>query len=156
RDQARERERSVVRAFLRALGARFDESELANPDADPPDVTFRTAQFEVVESLREDRARGDEWKETLKKRREAKSIADLMTTYRPRPPLELPDILPAIAETAQRKFVRYGMSTARQIDLLVYVNREATLRTTTTSAFTPDLLGAWRSVSFLCAPVAVV
>jgi putative endonuclease (uncharacterized protein DUF1780) len=42
-----ERERMVVRAFLRCIGISFSESEIRSREDDPPDVMFREARFEV-------------------------------------------------------------------------------------------------------------
>ena len=46
-----ERERSVCRAFLRTIGVKFNESELVAPTAEPADVAFRTARFQIREML---------------------------------------------------------------------------------------------------------
>lgn len=42
-DMKSERERSVCRAFLRAIGVAFEEHELIAPSTEPADVAFRTA-----------------------------------------------------------------------------------------------------------------
>jgi hypothetical protein len=42
-----ERERSVSRAFLRAIGISFIDSELIAPTVEPADVAFRDARFQV-------------------------------------------------------------------------------------------------------------
>src|SRR5208337_1429039 len=55
----------ACRGFLRAAGISFDSSELIAPPSDPPDVAFRSAQFEVVESQEAGRRRHDEYKAKL-------------------------------------------------------------------------------------------
>jgi hypothetical protein len=47
-----ERERSVCRAFLRALGVSFADSELIAPTIEPADVSFRQLRFQGRELLR--------------------------------------------------------------------------------------------------------
>lgn len=42
-----ERERSVCRAFLRAIGVSFEESEIIAPTDEPADVAFRDARFQI-------------------------------------------------------------------------------------------------------------
>jgi len=48
-----ERERSVCRAFLRALGVSFNDGELIAPAVEPADVSFRDARFQVRDLLRD-------------------------------------------------------------------------------------------------------
>lgn len=47
-----ERERSVCRAFLRAIGVSFIDNELIAPTVEPADVAFRQARFQVRDLLR--------------------------------------------------------------------------------------------------------
>lgn len=67
-----ERERTVCRAFLRAIGVSFIDSELHAPTVEPVDVEFRDARFQVRDLLR-DRKRGDDWKNRETRYAEAQS-----------------------------------------------------------------------------------
>ena len=45
--QKPERERMVVRAFLRCIGVQFSDSDIAAGTEEPVDVTFLSARFQV-------------------------------------------------------------------------------------------------------------
>ena len=79
-----ERERWVVREFLTNLGLVFTDAEVRSPDQDPPDVTFREANFEIKEILSKGRRRHQEYKEGLQKALDAESPSDLVEMYTPR------------------------------------------------------------------------
>ena len=54
-----ERERMIVRAFLRCLGVSFSDDEIQPSTEEPIDVRFRSARFQIMEIVG-DKKRGDE------------------------------------------------------------------------------------------------
>jgi hypothetical protein len=151
-----ERERAVVRAFLRCIGVTFAESEIVAPASEPVDVSFRDARFQVREILQQGRRRGDEVK--LKAR--AQSIDDATVTWKPPPtPMSAEELTLAITQALDEKARKYGRSQCSRLDALVYVNLTLTsvLRPDTTPGNTAGLTAqAWRSVSLVFPPYGIV
>mgnify|MGYP001560367699 CR=1 FL=1 len=151
-----ERERAVVRAFLRCIGVTFAESEIVAPSSEPADVSFREARFQVREILQQDRRRGDEWK--LKAR--SQSMDDASVTWKPPPtPMSAEELTLAITQALDAKAQKYGRSQCSRLDALVYVNLTWTrvLRPDTAPGNTAGLEAqAWRSVSLVFPPYGVV
>jgi hypothetical protein len=152
-----ERERSVCRAFLRAIGVPFEEQELIAPAAEPTDVSFRTARFQIRELLEPGRKRGDELKEKEKKYIEAKSMNELLEPISFPKSVNLKTFLPEIVEALTEKAQKYGAG-CNAIDALVYVNIED--RYLSADSYMPmldDLKSQkWRSASFLFPPYGVI
>jgi hypothetical protein len=116
-----ERERSVCRAFLRAIGVAFEEHELIAPTTEPADVAFRTARFQIREILEKNRRRGDDWKEKEKKYSQATSLDELLESYFPPISVNLELLVPEIVTAMSEKAQRYGAG-CKDIDALVYIN----------------------------------
>jgi hypothetical protein len=99
-----ERERMIVRAFLRCVGVLFAEREITSCMHDPPDVLFRDARFEVMEDLG-GRKRGDEWREREQRWANAEGIADLAEPYSASAPMPIAEAFPrsvdALANSGQ-------------------------------------------------------
>src|SRR3989338_6528208 len=66
-------EKRAVRGFLRALGVTFLEEELQPGQAEPIDVCFRDARFQVTERLDLCSRRNLEWRQVAERRRKAMS-----------------------------------------------------------------------------------
>jgi hypothetical protein len=115
------REMSVVGAFLRGIELPFDAIEVQPNRFDPPDVLFRDACFEVFVSFGSERACHREWKIELEKRKNAKTLAELMTPYAA--PVERPWCSVAVdfLKTLGNKARKYG-GLCSKLDLLVYIN----------------------------------
>ncbi len=152
-----ERERSVCRAFLRAIGIAFEEYELIAPTVEPVDVAFRTARFQIREILEPNRRRGDDWKEKEKKYAEASSLNKLMEPYSPPTSVELQILVPEIVEALSEKAQKYGAG-CNDIDALVYVNLKDQFLAADSDLPNLDELQSqgWRSVSFVFSPYGVI
>lgn len=150
-----ERERAVCRAFLRAVGVSFNESELIAPTIEPADVAFRDAQFQVRDILR-GRKRGDDWKNKKKQYDQAQSIADLVESYSPPVPVSLASLVPEVTEALSEKAARYGIGCSR-LDALIYVDLEdAFLEANSHISDVAELeQQGWRSVSLFFSPYGV-
>lgn len=151
-----ERERSVCRAFLRALGIPFKDTELIAPTEEPADVAFRGARFQVRDLLR-GRKRGNDWKNKDKQYAEARCVGDLVQPYSPPVSISFGSLMPELATVLSEKAAKYGTS-CKDLDALIYIDLEDTF-------LTPDALApnttelenqGWRSVSLLFTPYAVV
>src|SRR5260221_5109724 len=80
-DKKLERETYTVRTLLRHLGVEHDEAEIPPEPAEPPDMNFRGARFEIKEMLDRDRRRHDEYRQKLRKPVTAKSPSQLSRHY---------------------------------------------------------------------------
>lgn len=151
-----ERERSVCRAFLRAIGVLFIEKDLIAPTAEPADVAFHDARFQVRDLLR-NRKRGDIWKNNEKRYAEAQSLADVGEPYSPPCPTSLRDLLPEVAAALAEKAKKYGTG-CKDLDALMYVDLADTfLEANASIPDTSQLQNqGWRSVSLLFVPYGSV
>ena len=146
-----ERERRTCAAFLRCLGINFTPKEIVSVKTDPPDVTFRSAHFEVVEVLDEGRKRHDEWKSEHQRRLTAEGLDDLVEPYRPPEPTPFADILNLIINALAKKSARYGETVCLELDALVYVNLLSNVLDPKSPIPNSDELPVqgWRSVSMI-------
>jgi hypothetical protein len=151
-----ERERSVCRALLRALGVSFADRELIAPTVEPADVSFRELQFQVRELLR-GRRRGDDWKSKQMQYAEARSVSDLLHPYSPPIAISYKSLVPEVAAALSEKATKYGAG-CKTLDALVYIDLEDTfLNAISPMPDTAELEHqGWRSVSLLFSPYAVV
>jgi len=150
-----ERERAVVRAFLRCSGVTFVESEIVSPSSEPADVSFREGRFQVREILQQGRRRGDEWK--LKAR--AQSMDDVMVTWKPPAPMSAEELTETITQALDEKAQKYGRRQCSRLDALVYMNLTLSrvLRLDTAPGSTAGLAAqAWRSVCLVFPPYGIV
>lgn len=152
-----ERERSVCRAFLRAIGVSFEESEIIAPTEEPADVAFRDARFQIRDLLEPDRRRGSDWKEMEKKYENAESLNKLLEPYSSPTNIELDTLAHQITVALSVKAHKYGRGCSK-IDALVYVDLKN--RYLPTGCRFPNLdtliSQGWRSASFLFPPYGVV
>lgn len=161
-----ERERMVVRAFLRCLGIEFLDDEIKVAQAEPIDVAFRSARFQVTELLGEWRKRGDEWREREKRYQSAESLLDVVEPAKsPKdystPAMSFGEVAACIAARLSDKLERYGESGCSDVDALVYVNLEGRYLWPTEA--NPNLEAlcilrgqGWRSASVLFLPYSIV
>ena len=152
-----ERERSVCRAFLRALGVSFDDSELSAPTDEPADVGFRQARFQVRDLLESDRRRGDDWKEKEQEYGDATLIAETKKPYSPPTPVDVNDLIPEVNAALSKKAKKYGVG-CKNLDALIYVDLENKFLAPDSSVSNVESLKSqgWRSVSLLFSPYSVV
>jgi hypothetical protein len=150
------REKSVCRAFLRALGVSFEESELVAPAEEPADVLFRECRFQVQERV--DHKRGNNWRKRLARYSEATSVEEVMEDLPALTPIRIDDLLSEIAWNLGTKARKYGTQGCSGLDALVYV--DSTIRLLFTeppwNAVAGMQLQGWRSVSMLLPPQSLV
>lgn len=147
-----ERERCVVRAFLRCLGVSFTEKDLLVDQPEPVDVAALGARFQVTEVLFEDRRRHQEYKERLGKLNQLTSDEELWE------PWENPRAV-SWGEVVRRVRERLSQKTAHSdIDALVYINLGQTFLNVGSARpdFSEVAALRWRSVSAVYLPYALV
>ncbi len=164
--QKPERERKVVRAFLRCLGIEFSDDEINAGQAEPIDVAFRSARFQVTELLDEGRKRGDEWRKREQRYRSAESVLDVVEPAKsPKdystPAMSFGEIATCIVAHLSNKVERYGERGCSDVDALVYVNLEGRYLWPTEADPNLEALcnlrgQRWRSASVLFLPYSIV
>ena len=141
-----ERERFLLRGFLRGLEISFDLREIKSVNGEFPDIEFRGAEFEIKEMLDPDRRRHDEYKEALEKLKKTKNISSQIQPYRP--------VYVTFREVGQRiepvlndLCRKYPENQRASTNLLVYFNLQDVMLDKNT--WKPSALQSrgWRSVS---------
>lgn len=142
-----ERERFILRAFLRCLELSFNLLEIKSLNGEFPDVEFQGAEFEIKEMLDPDRRRHDEYKQGLEKLKKIKNISDLIEPYRPVFVTfhEVGQRIQPVLEDLCRK---YPENQRVSTNLLIYCNLQDVMVDTKKEwvPITLDSMG-WRSVS---------
>lgn len=154
------REKMVVRAFLRCLGIKFSETELVVGPEEPVDISFRSARFQIREMLG-GRKRGLIMRERLRRFQAAKSINDVMGSWTFSKPLSFVELSQDLAKSLSGKASRYGAKGCAKLDALVYVNLDGRHLYPRTAKLDPAVtqeLGrqGWRSVSMVFIPYSAV
>ena len=150
------REQWVCISLLKALQIEFSKTEVRASPSDPPDVLFRTAQFEVKEIQEPDRRRHAEYKEALKTAITASRAEELIEHFEPR------DITPAeigflVVDKLSELAVKYPDAVKGQNDLLLYVNLDDKyFKTGPVPSADRFAKFGWRSVSVFENEVAIV
>jgi hypothetical protein len=155
-----ERERKVVRAYLRTSGIAFTEKEIQPGSDEPVDIAFRTARFQIMDIVG-DRQRGRTWKERHQRYSEAKSITDVMEPWTSSEAMPFSEAARMIAGSLNRKARHYGRDNSSALDGLVYVDLggrhlwplDAPLDDQGAAMLREQ---GWRSVSMLFLPYAAV
>lgn len=111
-----ERERWVVEEFLGNLGVEAPAGSIASPSDEPPDVVF----FEIKEIMAAGKRRHAEYKESLRRAKEAKCIDELFETYTPKDITHI-ELCELVKETLP-KTRQYAPAAQRELDLLFYIN----------------------------------
>lgn len=155
-----ERERMVVRAFLRCLGVAFEDAEIVTGTEEPVDVAFRAARFQIRD-LVGDRKRGKEWAERERRYREAKNISDVMTPFTASTAIPFDRATKMVAEALTEKSRRYGPRVCGTLDAVAYIDLGGSNLYPAKPGATSDALAelcrqGWRSVSMLSLPYGVV
>lgn len=158
--QKPQRERMVVRAFLRSIGEAFEDSEIIASGDEPIDVRFRSAEFQVMEIVG-DRRRGLDWRRRQDKYRDAQHVADVLEPYTPSVPMSVDDATQLVADRLSAKAARYGAAACARLDALVYINLQNQhlwpLESSGNGRAAAVLqTQGWRSVSMLFVPYGVV
>lgn len=145
-DAKPERERWVVREFLKNLSIPFSEGDFTSAaQSDDVDVVFRNARFQVKELTDPDCRRYSEIKEDLKRAEDAIRPQDLFDT-----PISYDlvwvDAYPLIHDRATNN--QYPPRSSRRVDLLFYITRTHAFLAPSRQSDNLSSLG-WRSVSCL-------
>lgn len=111
-------EKWVVQELLGNLGINFEVNELKTGD-NPPDVIFRTAEFEIKEVDKKGRKRHDEYKQKLEKAKSATNLTDLMVPYEFKE-ITLQEIINRVDEKI--KELNYSQDFCKNTNLLFYIN----------------------------------
>lgn len=152
----------VVRHFLSQLRIEFSDDEITPSSDEPVDVVYRDARFQVKEIMDEDRKRGDENKESLRKAEAATSASEVLEPepYRPPQKMVCANLVPIVAEEASKLQKRkYGPSECMSTDLLFYFNlKDIHVVGDKFPAVDPysSRMAAWRSVSVVSGDCALV
>jgi Putative endonuclease, protein of unknown function (DUF1780) len=150
-----QRDRAVVRAFLRVLGVAFAELEVIAPVEAPIDVRFRQAQFHLRELG--GHPRGCAWQEHDTRVHQASTLADRGDLRNPAVGMELAVSVSHITATLAEHAAWYG---ARCVGLDVVVSADEHYCLLAQPAEAPEIgalaLQGWRSVSVLCPPYGMV
>jgi len=145
-----ERERWVCQRLLQALNQPYRLEDFST-GAEPPDVEFREANFEVFFVLDEGRRLNDEWRAELERRRSASSLSQLLRRETRPKRIAMKELQATLAPTLRKKAHNYrerGLDPA-ELDLLAFVSLKR-VRPDFNSPFPPPtefLLQGWRSLS---------
>ena len=155
-----EREKMVVRAQLRCLGIDFSDSEIQSKENqnDPVDVTFREAQYQVMD-IHGSHKPGIEHHKRKQIYERAKRYSELLTPYRSSEPKSPDEIAEDVTNSLEKKAKLYGVNTCSDLDALAYVNLQGR-HLWPLEPFPNNLEGlltqGWRSVSVLFVPYSIV
>jgi len=115
-----EREKWVVARLLESFVPEFSEGSLQEAE-EPADVQFENAAFQVKEILEQDRRRGDEYKEALKKAETADEYKDLLEDYTPYK-ITFEEIVNKCYEYSNSLTKKYGPKERKNLDFICYFN----------------------------------
>ena len=155
-----ERERMVVKAFLRCIGEPFHDDEIQVGQSEPVDVTFRSARFQVRDIVG-DKKRGKEWKQRQHQYGNAQSLGELLEPYVPSTQITFGALSCVAADALFEKAARYGGASCKQLDALVYFDPGGRHLYPPVFELTDGVAAelsrqGWRSVSVLSVPYGIV
>ena len=113
-----EREKWVVAEHLTNLGIPFNDDDIVE-GADPPDVVFRDAKFEIKEILTQGRRRHDEYKQKEITADNAANLGELLEPYAPQS-ITIEALYARLIEDLNK--LSYSPDKRCMLDLLLYVN----------------------------------
>ncbi|WP_322979277.1 DUF1780 domain-containing protein [Pseudomonas sp. C11] len=151
-----ERERWVVEEFLANLGGQAPAGPVFSANDEPPDVVFLDACFEIKEIMDPGKRRHSEYKESLRRAKEAKVVEDLFEEYTAID-ITYTELCRLVEETIP-KIRPYAPATQRKLDLLFYVNLDDVHGYISGEVLVNPQLKehGWRSISFVSGPLSVV
>jgi Putative endonuclease, protein of unknown function (DUF1780) len=155
-----ERERMIVRAYLRCLGIPFTDSEIFASTEEPIDVRFRTALFQIMEII-DGRKRGQEWAEREQRYKEAQAISDVVEPYVGSTAVSFDKTIKMIADSLAEKSQHYGFANCAALDALTYIDLENSHLWPTGPGNVAEIYAelerqGWRSVSMIFLPYGMV
>ena len=152
-----ERELYVVETFLEVIGEKFDEIDRPKKSlTDPPDVTFKSAHFEIKEMMDAGRKRGKEVQDRLK---DLKSGGHIETQFAAGALPVCPSTLVNDIANYMNSLGAYSPDSKAELDLLLYYN---SLSVWLSAKANPDyestalLALGWRSISLTSGRTAMV
>lgn len=142
-----ERERWVVRRLLETIAVPFKEEEL-RPGAEPADIEFGEAKFQIKEILDDGRRRTDEYREQLRRIDASKSEKDLLTSFSPKV-VTFEEAVKEAYDFALSLIGNnlYGPLEIAQMDLVIYYDKIETYVQLSEYRNFPELM--FRSLSFV-------
>lgn len=156
-DNRPERELWVANEFLTNLGLSFSVEELEHITDDPPDVRLKNANFEIKEILDPGRKRHAEFKEALKRAKNAKTAQDLLE-HSSAKDIIYTEIYDLVEAEVDRYSSKYPLEVRKTLDLLFYVNLEDVYGYIASPLPSQEKLKSYgfRSVSFVMGPLSGV
>ncbi len=147
-----ERERCVVRAFLRCLGLPFEEKDLLCNEPEPIDVGALGGRFQITEVLAPDRLRHKEYQDRLEKLNKESSVDGLFDRWQKPQAVSWSHVVRLVLARLSNK------TSHADIDALVYVNLPQTILNVKSPKPNFSTIGklGWRSVSVVHLPYSVV
>ena len=116
----KERELWVVKEFLKIISINFDEKDFKIDCYEPIDIGFRNANFQVKELLDKDRKRHREFKDDLKKAKNATHLSELTELYNAKNKITLQEIIDCTITLLNNYHI--DPKESKRTDLLVYEN----------------------------------
>jgi hypothetical protein len=112
----------VFAEYLSRLKIDFDQSEIYQPDDDPPDVVFRKHSFEILFSPGERKPNEESKNELLKVIKEKDNRVNIrMVRYKFPNKLSLSEIIVIVETSLRNKSERYAIKFKNSVNILVYV-----------------------------------
>ena len=115
-----EREKHVVSRLLQVLCVDHLDSDLFEA-AEPADVGFQNANFQVKEVMQPGRRRYDELREALEKAKKAERYSDLLEEYTPGK-ITTATIAEKSVARSKELLTKYGQHERNSLDLVCYFN----------------------------------
>lgn len=155
-----ERERMVVRAYLRCLGIPFTEDEIVSSTDELVDVLVGDVRFQIRDILG-GRLRGKEWAEREQRYQAAKTASDVRDPYTPSVAIPLDKAAKMVVDALAGKARHYAPASIATLDALVYLDLANSHLGRLDHPPTPAVIDeltcqGWRSVSLLAIPYGAV
>jgi hypothetical protein len=154
-----EREKMTCRGFIRCIGVRCCDKDLAVGPYEPIDVAFGEAKFQVTEVLG-DRRRDAELRQLETKYETACSSLELLAPMGTPEPISLSEIAAEVRKRLETKYCKLREQGCRGIDALVHINLSDRYLYPLEFTRREDMgtleAEGWRSVSVLIVPYAAV
>ena len=156
--QKPDRERMVVRAFLRCIAIAFSDNEIQVGECEPIDVRFRCANFQVMVIIGA-RKPHDAWRQRKILYKSAENVSDLVSPGINPKAISFKEVVKRITHELARKAVKYGATGCASVDALAYVDlpdRFLYPPESDSSCREQLISQGWRSVSMLFSPYGSV
>jgi hypothetical protein len=148
----------VFGEFLSRLQIDFDQSEICQPDNDPPDVVFRGYNFEILFVTGERRPHQESKNELLNVIKENANGRDIrMVPYKSPNKLSLSEIIDIVEISLSKKSERYAIQFKNDLNMLVYIMQNNIPNLKSTFPGIKNLIDqGWLSVSLMISNFIIV